>query len=513
MDESGRPVQEYRVENDISVGRYEENTLQFDDQIISGEHCVFSRDGGAVTVTDLDSSNGTWVNQERIKGTRVLQHGDVITLALVARFAFGDPNAVSKAGGQTLPQMKRHVAMSLPTVPAPSWGPSMVVALLVFAIAAGGGFFLPQVLFKAPTEQVRSEANKTSPAMSFEEGTNGGWSLRARGGAAKIGVDSIEAFDGKQSIVISIDERAKATLESQSAIPFNIDAFGELSFQARGTISNSLAVTAFALIDGQRRLLGSNRSLSLSQGAWSEIKIPLQTPTPIANAVLALEFNGGAKALWMDHLAIRKTESGSAGTNDESGGATHGVMLQMEEGRLLSATNPSTGVQAKLLPVVLNAERVTLEGEWTESQREATIGGRWLLQSGENRVQVGLTHEETARVGPRFKPGQRLVWETDAGRMVALSVQLKLAGETLSLYDVYGNEVAVNAAPAEGLGNVFAIGTSSLLFIFEGANMGVKFSKVTSGQDAEFVVTNMLAVPPQQLAVLVMASSPFRQAL
>jgi hypothetical protein len=47
------------------------------DQTLSGEHAsVTATRNGDLVVTDLDSTNGTFVNGDRITGTRVLQPGD-----------------------------------------------------------------------------------------------------------------------------------------------------------------------------------------------------------------------------------------------------------------------------------------------------------------------------------------------------------------------------------------------------------------------------------------------------
>ncbi|NVB79375.1 MAG: FHA domain-containing protein [Kofleriaceae bacterium] len=61
----------------VSIGR-ESNDINFpEDPFISGRHAQLQISGGALTVTDLGSRNGTFV---RVIGERVLKHGDYVFL-------------------------------------------------------------------------------------------------------------------------------------------------------------------------------------------------------------------------------------------------------------------------------------------------------------------------------------------------------------------------------------------------------------------------------------------------
>src|SRR5205085_7130449 len=64
---------------EISLGREPDNQFCLSDQAISRRHCLFTVADGEVTLTDLDSRNGTFVNGLPIK-QRVLEHGDTIRL-------------------------------------------------------------------------------------------------------------------------------------------------------------------------------------------------------------------------------------------------------------------------------------------------------------------------------------------------------------------------------------------------------------------------------------------------
>ncbi len=62
------------------VGRGDECTLQVDDVAVSRQHVMVRRMGDIVTLTDLGSSNGTFVNGEPLLGSLSLRAGDIVTM-------------------------------------------------------------------------------------------------------------------------------------------------------------------------------------------------------------------------------------------------------------------------------------------------------------------------------------------------------------------------------------------------------------------------------------------------
>ena len=77
-------VRSWRVElsaDRSTVGKARENDIAVDDDpTASGLHAVLERFAAGWTVTDLGSSNGTWVNGERIWASRRLRDGDEIRI-------------------------------------------------------------------------------------------------------------------------------------------------------------------------------------------------------------------------------------------------------------------------------------------------------------------------------------------------------------------------------------------------------------------------------------------------
>jgi pSer/pThr/pTyr-binding forkhead associated (FHA) protein len=82
-----------------TVGKAAENDIALpDDATASGLHAILERFPAGWCVTDLGSSNGTWVNGERIWASHRLRNGDEIRLGQT-RLIFRDP--LSAGGPQT----------------------------------------------------------------------------------------------------------------------------------------------------------------------------------------------------------------------------------------------------------------------------------------------------------------------------------------------------------------------------------------------------------------------------
>ena len=63
----------------ITIGRDAENDIQIDNIAVSGKHARITKGPGHYFIEDLNSLNGTFVNQEKIT-KRVLKENDVITI-------------------------------------------------------------------------------------------------------------------------------------------------------------------------------------------------------------------------------------------------------------------------------------------------------------------------------------------------------------------------------------------------------------------------------------------------
>ena len=62
------------------VGRSRRCVIVLNSRLASREHCVLERSGAALTLIELGSKNGTWVNGERVTRRRQLAKGDEIRI-------------------------------------------------------------------------------------------------------------------------------------------------------------------------------------------------------------------------------------------------------------------------------------------------------------------------------------------------------------------------------------------------------------------------------------------------
>ncbi len=77
----GVKVKHIELENGrTTLGRKHHNGIVLDSLVVSGDHCVFEMQGASVTVEDLGSTNGTFINGQPIKTRQLLADEDVITV-------------------------------------------------------------------------------------------------------------------------------------------------------------------------------------------------------------------------------------------------------------------------------------------------------------------------------------------------------------------------------------------------------------------------------------------------
>ena len=88
-DNNNEPERQLAMEEaEVVLGRGEECDIVLDERQVSRQHIRIYREEYKYFIEDLESKNGTWVNGHQLKGTRELNDGDEIHLALVVRIQF-----------------------------------------------------------------------------------------------------------------------------------------------------------------------------------------------------------------------------------------------------------------------------------------------------------------------------------------------------------------------------------------------------------------------------------------
>ena len=130
-----QPNQTYAISKDLTtLGRDITNDIVINDRETSRHHLRLQRAADTVTVEDLGSTNGTFINGKRVSGAATLQNGDMVGLGETVTLAF---------------EIQR--AQQMPAA----------------APAAGGGLSTPAPLTPPPMEAPPAEASYGPPSAAF----------------------------------------------------------------------------------------------------------------------------------------------------------------------------------------------------------------------------------------------------------------------------------------------------------------------------------------------------------
>ena len=94
---------------EFTIGRDHGNSLQLDEGGVSGEHAVIKFEANPylpemfdITIRDLDSTNGTYVNSTSVKEQKI-SHGDLIRVGTYEYKVFDDESVVGTQTEYHLP--------------------------------------------------------------------------------------------------------------------------------------------------------------------------------------------------------------------------------------------------------------------------------------------------------------------------------------------------------------------------------------------------------------------------
>ena len=129
MHSGPTPGKIFPLEGDVlTIGRESENGIVINDAEVSRKHTQFVFQGGKFIITDLGSTNGTFVNGQRLTGQHILQPGEVISLGeqinlLFESVAQVDPNATMLSSSRPAVASPRPVAAAPAPVSRPASPP------------------------------------------------------------------------------------------------------------------------------------------------------------------------------------------------------------------------------------------------------------------------------------------------------------------------------------------------------------------------------------------------------
>lgn len=105
----------------VTIGRDEQNSLMIPDPAVSRAHCRLETRGGTVLLSDLNSTNGTWVNGRRVQHEE-LTDGDRL---LVGRTELVFRSLRAPGPAQPLPQQPLGQGPLYPSPDAPGYPPPL----------------------------------------------------------------------------------------------------------------------------------------------------------------------------------------------------------------------------------------------------------------------------------------------------------------------------------------------------------------------------------------------------
>ncbi len=109
--------QEIPLEGKMTIGRLDECHIQVMDKLASRLHAEIEATDGKVTLTDLNSNNGTWVNEQRVTAPVVLRSGDKIRIGETV-FTFQTAGAPASAPVEKEPKAMQTMSWETKTLMA-----------------------------------------------------------------------------------------------------------------------------------------------------------------------------------------------------------------------------------------------------------------------------------------------------------------------------------------------------------------------------------------------------------
>jgi len=144
------------LQPEITIGRDINNTIVINDAEVSRKHARIFTQGGFYQLEDTGSTNGTFVNGQRLMGPHLLRPGETIflgeTVSLFFELTQFDPNATVASTPQSISEPTPPVV----NYPSPSYSPPPAAPIYSGQVAPGPGAPVPEEYEEKP------KSNRTS---------------------------------------------------------------------------------------------------------------------------------------------------------------------------------------------------------------------------------------------------------------------------------------------------------------------------------------------------------------
>jgi hypothetical protein len=113
------------VQGEITIGRDISNLIVINDAEISRKHARLLSQAGSYVIEDLGSTNGTFVNGQRLMGPHLLRHGELVSIGENVSLAFEmpvfDQDATLVSGAAVTPPtpVLQQQPRTVPAAPSP----------------------------------------------------------------------------------------------------------------------------------------------------------------------------------------------------------------------------------------------------------------------------------------------------------------------------------------------------------------------------------------------------------
>jgi len=269
----------------ITIGRQQDNTIVLDNPRVSSYHARIDKTGSDYILTDLQSTNGTFVNNENVVSQKLL-HGDRISIGEHLLLFVGTEKAKVEAERENIPlnqtviigaKPKSKEVSPLPEIPRPAFEIREVrssrpykritpIFIAVIIVVAGGwlllshGPFLMKTIFErtTPSETAGDASNlndRKSMNSTFDRTgpvTENGLNEPVSSNEMERSEDSSRQEEASFSSPSEDSEPAvtQGIEPTEASEPTVADALYEEGFKLDGIVWSSDAEQSFAVING-----------------------------------------------------------------------------------------------------------------------------------------------------------------------------------------------------------------------------------------------------------------------